>query len=87
MSSYAIAIIITFFISGIPGVLFSRMLVAIGSNRILAVIAGSLIIPIAYLGGMVGFHFSGLMTVAWVGPLAAFAGGVTAGSLYFASKK
>ncbi len=87
MSSYAIAIIITFFISGIPSVLFSRMLVAIGANRILAVIVGSSIIPIAYVGGMTGFHFSGLMTVAWVGPIAVFAGGVIASSLYFASKK
>ena len=52
MFAYLIGIVIAFFISGIPGVLFANSIDA-----------------------------------PWVGPLAAFVGGVSAASIYFATQK
>lgn len=82
-----IGIIAASFISGIPGVLFSRALVAIGANRNLAVVAGSAIIPTVYVCWLTGFHLSGLETIPWVGPIAVFLGGVVTNLLYFATRK
>ena len=71
------------FIFGIPGVLFARLLVVTGLNRTLAVVAGSSIIPVAYVLCLTGLHQSGLVSVPWVGPIAAFLGGITTNFLYF----
>ena len=82
-----IGIIAASFISGIPGVIFARLLVTIGLDRVSAIVAGSAIIPTAYVCWLTGFHLSDLETVAWVGPIAVFLGGVATSLLYFATRK
>lgn len=80
-------LIVAYFISGIPGVLFARLLVATGLNRTLAVVAGSAIIPTAYVCWLTGFHLTGFETLAWIGPIAVFLGGVATSVIYFGTRK
>ena len=80
---FLIALSGALFVGGIPGVLFARLLCAVGLPRPFAIALGSMIIPVVVFVVLAGPQLSNLMRVPWLGIVAPFVGGLVASYLYF----